>query len=146
MKILSADHVLPISAEPIRNGAVALERDKIVIVGRAKDLTARFPNADVEDFGEAAILPGFVNCHSHLEITAMRGTLDGVEHDFSSWLLKLNSIREGFSEKDIRIAAIAGAVEGAQAGVTCFGDVGRYGVAGFEALKTVGLRGILFQE
>ena len=48
--------------------------------------------------------------------------------------------------QDVEIAAIAGALEGARAGVTCFGDIGRYGRAGFDALKANGLRGIVFQE
>ena len=39
-----------------------------------------------------------------------------------------------------------GALEGVRAGVTCFGDIGRYGKAGFEALKKTGLRGVVFQE
>jgi 5-methylthioadenosine/S-adenosylhomocysteine deaminase len=115
-------------------------------VGTREHLSQKFPDAEHEDFGGAAILPGFVNCHSHLEITAMRGFLDSVEHDFRSWLLTLNTTRENLTNEDIEVAAIAGAVEGARAGVTCFGDVGRYGKAGLEALKTVGLRGVLFQE
>lgn len=146
MKILTANYVLPIAAPPIERGAVAIEGSVIVAVEKREEITAQFPAAEIEDFGEAAILPGFVNCHSHLEITSMRGALDDVEHDFSAWLLKLNAMRANFSEQDIRKAAIAGAVEGAQAGVTCFGDIGRYGIAGFEALKAVGLRGVLFQE
>ena len=146
MIILAADHVLPISSEPIAFGAVAIEADKIVAVGTRAEITAQFPDAEVQDFGEAAIVPGLVNCHSHLEITSMRGSLDDVEHDFSAWLIKLTGIREKLSDDAIRTAAISGAIEGARAGVTCFGDIGRYGVAGFEALKTVGLRGILFQE
>ncbi len=146
MKILAADYVLPISAPPIENGAVAIDGDTIKAVGTLVDIAAKFADAEIENFGEAAILPGFVNCHSHLEITSMRGALDDVEHDFRSWLLKLNAIREGLSDQDIRDAAIAGAVEGARAGVTCFGDIGRHGIAGFEALRAVGLRGILFQE
>ncbi|MBK8465163.1 MAG: amidohydrolase family protein [Chloracidobacterium sp.] len=146
MKILTANYVLPIASPPIEHGAVAVEGSEIVAVGMHQEIVGQFPDAEVEDFGEAAILPGFVNCHSHLEITSMRGALDNVEHDFSAWLLKLNEIRAGLSDDDIRQAAIAGAMEGAQAGVTCFGDIGRFGVAGFEALKSVGLRGILFQE
>lgn len=146
MKILGADHVLPIVSEPIAKGAVAVEGQKIIAVGDKLDLKRRFPDAAIENFGEAAILPGFVNCHSHLEITAMRGLLDSVEHDFASWLLKLNAARSGMTDEEIENAAIAGAVEGARAGVTCFGDIGRYGRAGIEALKRVGLRGVIFQE
>ena len=76
----------------------------------------------------------------------MRGALDDVEHDFRAWLLKLNDIRSGLTPADIESAAVIGATEGARAGVTCFGDIGRYGEAGFKALKSVGLRGVLFQE
>jgi 5-methylthioadenosine/S-adenosylhomocysteine deaminase len=146
MRILAADNVLPIAAPPVRNGAVVVDGTTIVEVGYSEQMAVRYPHADIENFGEAAILPGFVNCHSHLEVTAMRGSLDSVEHDFSAWLLRLNAIRRGFSDEDIKASAIAGAAEGAAAGVTCFGDIGRFGVAGFEALKAVGLRGILFQE
>lgn len=146
MKILVANYVLPIAEPPIEYGGVAIDGSEIVAVGKREDITRQFPVAEIENFGEAAILPGFVNCHSHLEITSMRGALDDVEHDFSAWLLKLNEIRASLSDEDIRAAAIDGAVEGAQAGVTCFGDIGRNGVAGFEALKAVGLRGVLFQE
>ena len=146
MKILSAEYVVPITTEPIRRGAVAIERDRIAAVGMRDEIIAQFPNAEIDDLGEAAILPGFVNCHSHLELTAMRGALDDVEHDFKSWLLKINELRAGTSDGDIVEAAIAGAREGAATGVTCFGDIGRFGHAGVAALKEVGLRGVVFQE
>lgn len=146
MKIISADYVLPISDEPIEDGAVAIEDDVIIAAATRKELTQKYPEAVRDDFGEAAILPGFVNCHSHLEITAMRGYLDSAEHDFTEWLLKLTATRVKLSEQDIEAAAIAGALEGVRAGVTCFGDIGRFGRAGLEALKANGLRGILYQE
>jgi rRNA maturation endonuclease Nob1 len=40
--------------------------------------------------------------------------------------------RRKLTEADIENAALAGALEGARAGVTCFGDIGRFGVAGFK--------------
>ncbi|MGI8642440.1 MAG: amidohydrolase family protein [Pyrinomonadaceae bacterium] len=147
MKILSADYVLPISAEAIENGAAAIERDKIIAVGKRSELIKKFPEATHENFGEAVIMPGLVNAHSHLEITAMRGFLDDIEEDFYAWLIKLTKTRaEKLDDEDISTSAIFGALEGARAGITCFGDIGRYGKAGFEALKKNGLRGILFQE
>jgi 5-methylthioadenosine/S-adenosylhomocysteine deaminase len=146
-RLLAADYLLPISAAPIANGAIVVDGKKIVAVGTKSDLAKEFPQIKVEDFGEAAIMPGLVNCHSHLEITAMRGFLDDVEADFYSWLIKLTKTRgERLSEADVKTAALAGALEGARAGVTCFGDIGRFGIAGFEALKTNGLRGVVFQE
>ena len=147
MKILTAEYVLPISSEPIENGAVAFEKDKIIVIGTNRELIEKFPEAAIENFGEAAILPGFVNAHSHLEITAMRGFVDEFDDDFASWLLTLNKVRgEVLTDEDVQTAAILGAIEGAHAGVTTFGDIGRFGKNGFEALKTVGLRGIVFQE
>jgi len=146
MRILTAEHILPISSEPIEQGAVAVEGDSIAEVGTLSSLRQQFPEAGIEDFGVAAILPGFVNCHSHLEITAMRGFLDSVEEDFTSWLIKVNGARASMTDDEIKIAAVAGAIEGARAGVTCFGDIGRFGAAVIEALKRVGLRGIVFQE
>ncbi|MBX3243362.1 MAG: amidohydrolase family protein [Acidobacteria bacterium] len=143
---LKGKFVLPISSEPIENGAVIIDGERIVAVGRSADLEKAYPGIETEDLGNAAILPGFVNCHSHLEITGMRGALDSVEHDFRSWLLKLSTLRSEMGDEQIEAAALAGAYEGAAAGVTCFGDIGRYGRAGFNALRTAGLRGILFQE
>lgn len=146
MKTLIGDYVLPVSAPPIEQGCVVIDESRIVAVGPFAELKDQYRSGEVIDCKGAAILPGFVNCHSHLEITSMRGALDDVEHDFRSWLLKLNGLRANLTDDDIRAAALDGATEGARAGVTCFGDIGRNGAAGFEALKTVGLRGILFQE
>lgn len=145
-RLLAAKYILPISSEPIENGAVAIEGDEILGVGSRTEIARDFATAEAEDFGEAAILPGLVNCHSHLELTSMRGALDDVEHDFRSWLLKIQEIRSGMSDEDIKSAALAGAREGAAAGVTCFADIGRMGHAGLNALKTVGLRGVVYQE
>lgn len=146
MQIHAAEYVLPITSDPINNGAVAVDGDKIAAVATLDELQCQFPDASITNHGKAAILPGFVNCHSHLEITSMRGCLDDVEHDFRSWLLKLNGLRAELTDDDICAAAVDGAIEGAQAGVTCFGDIGRMGHAGIAALKQVGLRGIVFQE
>lgn len=147
MKILSAEYILPISSEPIFGGAVAIENSTIVSVGKKNEIIRQFSDTKTEDFGEAVIMPGFVNCHSHLELTAMRGFLDAFDDDFLSWLITLTKTRaEKLSDEDINISATLGALEGARAGVTCFGDIGRWGNAGFEALKKTGLRGILFQE
>lgn len=146
MQILRADHVLPISSESIRDAAVVIDADRIAAFGLADDMRSQFPDADMVDHGKAAILPGFVNCHSHLELTEMRGRLDRYESDFRSWLLELNAIREAMSDEEITAAAADGIREGFATGVTCFGDIARRGRAAMRAMLESGCRGVMFQE
>jgi cytosine/adenosine deaminase-related metal-dependent hydrolase len=146
-KIYSARWVLPVSSEAIEGGAVAVEGTRIAGVGVRAELVERFPSAEVADFGEAAILPGFVNCHTHLELTAMRGFLEPEEGDFAAWLRKVTVSRgRRMSGEDIYASAVWGAVEAARSGVTCVGDASDAGAHVMRALRDAGLRGIVFQE
>jgi cytosine/adenosine deaminase-related metal-dependent hydrolase len=146
-KLYCARRVMPIASPPIDDGAVAVEDARIVGVGERVALAAKFPEASLEEFGEAAILPGFVNAHSHLELTAMRGFLEPEEGDFPAWLKKLTKARlERMTPDDLYVSAMCGAVEAARAGVTCVGDASDAASASMRALLSVGLRGIVYQE
>src|SRR3989441_12669200 len=120
--IYSTHWVLPISSPPIEWGAVAIDGSQIVAVGSRAEISGRWPDAHVEDFGEAAILPGLINTHSHLELTVMRGFLEAEEHDFFAWLKKLTVARLRMTEDDLFVSAACGAIEAARAGITCLGD------------------------
>lgn len=144
--IYSARWVLPMTTPPVEYGAVAVDGGKIVAVGARADVGARFAGAPGEDFGEAAIIPGLVNAHSHLELTVMRGFLEGEERDFFSWLKKLTVARMAMTDEDLLVSATCGAIEAARAGITCIGDSSSFAVPAMEALKSVGLRGVVYQE
>src|ERR1044071_8755953 len=126
-KIYTARWVLPITSPPIEKGAVAIEGARLAALGTLEEIAAMFPEAQRRDFGEAAILPGFVNAHSHLELTAMRGYLEREEGDFFAWLKKLTIARlERMTPDDLYVSAAWGAIEAARFGVTCVGDeIGR---------------------
>ncbi|HKG13761.1 MAG TPA: amidohydrolase family protein, partial [Pyrinomonadaceae bacterium] len=146
-KIYCARWILPVTAEAIEDGAVAVEGARIAGVGVRAEVVERFPSAEVEELGEAVITPGFVNCHSHLELTAMRGFLEPEEGDFFSWLKKVTVSRgERMSAEDIDASAAWGAVEAARAGVTSLGDASDAGASVMRALRDVGLRGTVFSE
>ena len=147
MRIYSARWVLPVSASPIDHGAVAVDGALIRGVGVRSELVSRFPDALVEDFGHSVILPGLVNTHTHLELTALRGYLENEEHDFFAWLRKLTiARRERMTADDIRVSAMWGACEAVRAGITCVGDASDVGMMSMLALRDVGLRGVVFQE
>ncbi|HEY0097579.1 MAG TPA: amidohydrolase family protein [Pyrinomonadaceae bacterium] len=147
VKLYCARWLLPITSPTIEDGAVAVAGKLIVGVGSRAEVESQFPEASREDFGEAAIIPGLVNCHSHLELTAMRGYLEDVEGDFFAWLRKLTVARmTRMTADDLRVSATWGAVEAARAGVTCLGDACSAGDASLSALRDVALRGIVYQE
>ena len=144
--IYSARWVLPIISPAIEYGAVAINGSRIVATGPRVEVVSRFPSARVSDFGQAAILPGLVNAHSHLELTVMRGFLESEEHDFAAWLRKLTTARMAMTAEDLLVSATCGAIEAARAGVTCFGDSSSAATHAMKALREVGLRGIVYQE
>lgn len=140
--------LLPVSPSAlIEHGAVAVNGALIVGVGVMSDLVARFPDARVEEFGQSVILPGLINTHTHLELTAMRGFLENEESDFFAWLRKLTLARmERMTPDDIRVSATWGACEAVRAGITWVGDASDSAMMSMQALRDVGLRGVVFQE
>ena len=147
IKLYCASWVLPIASAPISSGAIAVDDDLIVAVDSAPVLQARYPEGVVRTFNNSAIVPGLINAHSHLELTAMRGFLEKEEGDFFAWLRKLTVARqERMTEDDLYVSAAWGACEAARAGVTCFADASDSGATSMRALIDTGLRGIIFQE
>jgi len=145
--IYSARWVLPLSAPPIEDAAVAVAGQQVVGVGPRAEIVSTLPQFRVESFGEAVILPGLVNTHTHLELTALRGYLEAEERDFFAWLRKLTVARlERMTPDDIRVSATWGACEAARAGITCVGDASDSAMMSMQALHDVGLRGVVYQE
>jgi cytosine/adenosine deaminase-related metal-dependent hydrolase len=135
-----ARHVLPITAPPITDGVVAVDKGRIAYVGHPGSA----PPGDDEDLGNAILLPGLVNTHCHLELTAFRGFLEGL--DFARWIVRLTRARRDvFTREMLLDAARYGLAEGVRNGITAYGDTCDSGVV-FEALRERGVRGIMYQE
>ena len=145
--IYSARWVVPVTAAPIENGAVAVEGQRISAAGPHDEIVQRFPEFKVELLGDAIIIPGLVNTHTHLELTAMRGYLENEETDFFAWLRKLTAARlKLMTPDDMRVSATWGACEAVRAGITCVGDASDQAMMSMLALRDVGMRGVVYQE
>lgn len=146
-RLYTAEWVLPVATPPIRDGAVAVQDGRILAVGPESEVRARLARLgalETTALGRAAICPGLVNVHAHLELTALRGRLENLA--FFDWIRTLTRLRgERMNAEDLEVSAQWGVVEAARAGVTTIADVGASG-AGFQALRQSGLRGVAYQE
>ncbi len=137
MRVVSADWVLPVGGQPIEDGAVAVADGRIVAVGRRADV------GEGERFPDAAIVPGFVNAHAHLEYAVYAGFGDGLP--FDRWLLEHVERKRRLAEHDSVAIARLGAAQCLASGVTTVGDASFTG-AGADACAEVGLRAIVYLE
>ena len=145
--IYSASWVVPIADGVIKEGAVAVAGSRIVGVGPEAIINQKFPQSQRRRFDQAAIVPGLINTHTHLELTAMRGYLEKEESDFFAWLRKLTLARlERMTADDIQVSAAFGACEAVRAGITSVADASDSALQSMTAIKEVGLRAIVFQE
>jgi cytosine/adenosine deaminase-related metal-dependent hydrolase len=142
--LYTADWVFPIASAPIREGAVLVRDGRIAYVGPA-DAIATTPEAvRLVALGPAALLPGLVNAHSHLELTFLRGFLEGL--DFRDWLRSLTEIRRTLMNHDVlRDASRAGLREALRNGITCLADTTDSG-APLTAMREYGVRGVGYLE
>jgi 5-methylthioadenosine/S-adenosylhomocysteine deaminase len=137
-RTISADWVLPVASEPIADGAVEIGRDgRITQVGAAAEL------GHGERFEGCAIIPGFVNAHSHLEYAVYGGFGDGLS--FAPWVSLHVRRKDRLDFDAMADVARLGAAESLASGVTTVGDASFSGAAAL-ACHDLGLRAIVYLE
>ncbi len=144
-KLVRARWVLPVTAPPVRDGAVLVVGKCIAGVDTYKSLVLIAPpRVERLEFPESMVLPGLVNPHTHLENTHFAQVIRRPQ-PFGRWLRQMVRL----VRKQTFDAAIAAAREGAQQllryGVTTVGEFSRWG-ASFVALQEAGIRGVVFKE
>lgn len=142
---IRAGRVHPVTAPSIEDGAVLIDG-----TGR---ISAVGPNADVPTphaaramhFPDAELVPGLVNCHTHLELTHLGGGAKHDEPEFLNWLRRIRELKETISAEAFYAAAVAGIRDCWAHGVTCVADTGSTGAV-MRALHDLRGRGIVYHE
>ncbi|HEY2776626.1 MAG TPA: amidohydrolase family protein [Gaiellaceae bacterium] len=131
---ISADWVLPVDGPPIERGIVRYEDGRIVDVA---------PGRSDRHFAEAAIVPGFVNAHTHLEYANYAGFGDGTP--FGPWIRTHIARKARLDADDMLAVARLGALESLRSGVTTVADYSFSGAA-VRAAADAGLRATVYLE
>lgn len=140
---LAARWVLPLEGPAIPFGAVLIGTSgRIEVVGRDSDVP-RPAEASVEEFGDALLLPGLINTHTHLELTGLNQ--GPPEPEFAHWLLRLRRLKATRSPEQFLEAARRGVAQCHAAGVTTVADTGDSGAV-IRALAEAGGSGIAYHE
>lgn len=144
VKTLAARWIFPVEDEPIENGCIDLDGETIVGIGpranRSVDL----------DFGNAAILPGLVNSHCHLELEAIDEDrhrwqpTDAPEFEVD-WLRKVVKHRWLTDPESYADTAARNARDLVRSGTTLVADVTTAGASG-PALVETPIRSVIFAE
>lgn len=101
----------------IRDGAVAIDGDRIVAVGSSRALAQQWQGARQLHAGGGIVLPGLVNLHTHLAMTIFRGLADDVPLDRFLAQIWAHE-RRVLSPEVVELAVTAAVVESQRCGVT----------------------------
>ena len=119
------------------NAYVLVEEGRIVSVSQTRP--QGFDGKQINGDGKV-LMPGFVNAHTHVPMTAMRGYGGG--HDLHSWLNDYIFPAEAkWDDKAIRICADLGLAEMIASGVTCLCDMYMHTPTVAQAIADAGVSG-----
>jgi cytosine/adenosine deaminase-related metal-dependent hydrolase len=143
-RIVHADAILPGEDAPLRDGAVVVGGDgTIVDVGPADEILPRHAGAPVERIA-GVLLPGLVNAHVHVELSALRGKVTG-GHGFVPWLDRMLGLRAAERPEEDADAIEQAVSEMKAFGTVAVGDVTNT-LSAVAPLARHGLRGAVFHE
>lgn len=143
-RLLRAAWVCPIDQPPRRDGWVHVVAGRIAAVGSGQEAPAA---AEVEDLGDAVILPGLVNAHTHLELSWLRGRVPP-SVDFLAWVGQLMALRTSFERADdsaVMTPVVDAVAEMRASGTVAVGDIANALVSP-AVLAAAGMPAVVFHE
>lgn len=155
MELLSSPVVVPIVGEPIAQGALVVEGAQLVAVGPKSQLERDFPDAKRHHFDRCCLMPGLVNAHTHLELTAFPtddfsattsdGAMPRCTASFVDWVIGVIQYRKSVVPQTFADAVNEGIQRSLRAGTTCVGEISTL-EGEFALFEKTGIRAVLFPE
>jgi cytosine/adenosine deaminase-related metal-dependent hydrolase len=135
---LTARWVFPALQPPLARGTVTIQGDRIVAVDKAGTRSADL------DLGNVALLPGFTNAHTHLDLSDALGQCPPTP-DFTDWLRAVIAHRRRQTPEDVGRAIDMGLSQCLRYGTTLVGDISAGGKS-WDKVAAAPVRAVVFHE
>jgi len=131
--------LVPVSSPPIENGVVEITNGKITQVESYR------LHSHALDLGDVALLPGLINCHTHLEFSDLKSPIGQPGNSLSRWVVEVVKQRRDRSESETRLAIEKGLEECFLNGTRFVGEIATTHGLG-DIYRDSFVEGILFNE
>jgi aminodeoxyfutalosine deaminase len=137
---LQARYVLPVEGPPIEDGSLTIERGRIAWVGPSSERQGDL------DLGNVAIVPGFVNAHTHLELEPLESSRPaGPDESEIPWLKRVIDHRRARTEQSQKEAVARNVRASINSGTTFLADTTTAGLS-WASIAEAPLRALVFAE
>jgi aminodeoxyfutalosine deaminase len=119
--LVRAQWVLPIVAPPIHDGGLLIRNGRIAAVGAADALRRDHASASFHDLREGILLPGLVNAHTHLSLTALAPRIPRLP--LLEWLARVTREMQAMTENEVRRSVREGLDVSWRAGTVALGEI-----------------------
>lgn len=134
---------MDLSFTVIEKGAVAIQGNKILEVGSSEEICRKYSSEKISAGEGRALLPGFINTHTHAAMVYFRGIADDLP--LTDWLNNHIWPAENtwLSPSFISDAVELACLEMLKGGVTTYNDMYFFEDAAGESSKRIGMRAVL---
>lgn len=135
---VTARWIFPVDGPPLERGVLTIADDRIAAVEPHGTRTAD------RDLGNAAILPGLVNAHTHLDLSCAQGKCPPTQN-FTDWLRAVVAGRRTSTLNETTAGIQSGIADSVAYGTTLLGDISAQGLS-WELLLKAPIRSVIFYE
>lgn len=128
----------------IRNGAVVIEGEEIIDVGKYDEMKSKYDGYEILDASNCIVMPGLINAHTHMAMSLLRGYADDLP--LMEWLEKwIWPLESKMTDRDIYIGALLASIEAIKMGTTTVNTMYHYypNYNEAKAIYEAGLRGVI---
>jgi 5-methylthioadenosine/S-adenosylhomocysteine deaminase len=143
--IVAGGTILTMAGPNLTGSSIAIDDGRIVAIAPSAEISARFQPAEVIDASGKAVLPGFVNTHTHIPMTLFRGIAD--DRELMEWLHNFifPAEAQNVDREFVRWGTRLGAAEMIASGTTTFADMYYFEDEIGREARAAGLRAVVGQ-